>query len=264
MYKIKEFSTLSKLSIKTLRYYEKEQLLKPAFVDKNSYRYYETKQLLDIAKIVSLRQIGFSIKDIKIYLKSNNKKEMLQDRKMELEKALIEDNIKLSKTKYLLEDNTMKYEVIIKKLPDYTVYYMEGIVKKNDEISAFILKSADECLKINPNIKCIEPDYCYLNYLYGEYKESNIKIRYNQAVEKEGISNSLIKFMKLIPSDAVCIYHKGSYEGLREAYAFIMNYIEENNYEIIDSPRERYIDGIWNKDNKEDWLTEIQVPVIKK
>ena len=35
-------------------------------------------------------------------------------------------------------------------------------------------------------------------------------------------------------------------------------------YEIAESPRERYIDGIWNKENIDEWLTEIQVPVRKK
>ena len=30
-----------------------------------------------------------------------------------------------------------------------------------------------------------------------------------------------------------------------------------------DRPRESYIDGIWNKDSEEDWLTEIQVPILR-
>lgn len=40
-----------------------------------------------------------------------------------------------------------------------------------------------------------------------------------------------------------------------------MKYIAENKLKITDCPRERYIDGVWNKENVEDWLTEIQVPV---
>lgn len=40
-----------------------------------------------------------------------------------------------------------------------------------------------------------------------------------------------------------------------------MKYIESNNLQITDYPRECYIDGIWNKDNVEDWLTEIEVPI---
>ena len=70
--------------------------------------------------------------------------------------------------------------------------------------------------------------------------------------------------MKLSKVEAVCIYHKGAYDLLPDAYSFIMKYIEENGYEIEESPRERYIDGIWNKENIDEWLTEIQVPVRKK
>ncbi|MBP3284303.1 MAG: GyrI-like domain-containing protein [Clostridia bacterium] len=103
-----------------------------------------------------------------------------------------------------------------------------------------------------------------MNYLDGEFKDKDIKIRYVQAVEKEGVSNETIKFERLKPVNAVCIYHKGAYDTLGEAYGFIMKYIEENGYEMVELPRERYIDGIWNKENVEDWLTEIQVPVKKK
>ena len=66
MYKIGQFSVLSKVTIKTLRFYEAEGLLKPSFIDRDTgYRYYEANQLVDISKIVSLRQIGLSINDIK-------------------------------------------------------------------------------------------------------------------------------------------------------------------------------------------------------
>lgn len=39
MYKIGEFSILSKTTIKTLRFYEKEGLFLPSLVDENDYRY---------------------------------------------------------------------------------------------------------------------------------------------------------------------------------------------------------------------------------
>ena len=264
MYKIGEFSTLAKTTIKTLRYYEKERLLLPCFVDSNGYRYYETMQLLELAKIISLRQVGLSILEIKQILNNDNLNEILCKRKSVIEDELKEYKYQLSKINYLLEEENMKYEVITKELPECVVYYKEGIIKDYSEASNFILSSAEECLKTNPNIKCIEPDYCYMNYLDGEYKEKDIKVRYCQAVEEMGIPNEKIKFMKLDPVLAVCTYHKGEYNNLGEAYGFLMKYIEENNYEIIDNPRERYIDGIWNKEDASDWLTEIQVPVRKK
>ncbi|MGO5073442.1 ATP-binding cassette domain-containing protein [Clostridium sporogenes] len=39
--------------------------------------------------------------------------------------------------------------------------------------------------------------------------------------------------------------------------------MEENRFELTDYPRESYIDGMWNKDSVEEWLTEIQFPVRK-
>lgn len=264
MYKIGEFSTLAKTTIKTLRYYEKEKLLLPFFVDENGYRYYETTQLLDLVKIISLRQVGLSIEEIKNILNGSELDNVLRNRKADIEKELTEYKYQLSKINYLLEERNMKYEVITKELPDYVVYYKEGIIENFSEAANFIMKSGEECLAVNPDIKCIEPDYCYMNYLDGEYKETNIKVRYCQAVEKEGVSTDTIKFMKLNSVLAVCTYHKGDYSTLGEAYGFLMKYIEENGYEIIESPRERYIDGIWNKETVNDWLTEIQIPVRKK
>ena len=52
------------------------------------------------------------------------------------------------------------------------------------------------------------------------------------------------------------IFHKGSYDKIGEAYAFIMKYSEDNGYKVSELSRECYIDGVWNKESEEDWLTE--------
>ncbi|MCI6614368.1 MAG: hypothetical protein MSC51_00780 [Mollicutes bacterium] len=75
-----------------------------------------------------------------------------------------------------------------------------------------------------------------------------------------GNSNEFIKFKKNAVK-TVCIYHKRSYKTLSAAFGFILNYVNKNNLTIIDNPRERYIDGMWNKDSEEDYLTEIQIPI---
>ena len=267
MYRIGEFSKLGKVTIKALRYYEKEKLLIPSFVDKETgYRFYETEQLILLNKIISLRQIGLSIDNIKQILNGADLKQVLSYRKEELETELITLEDQLSRIAYLLrkeEGESRMYEVTMKELPSYFVYYKEGVIPDYSHITEFVLTSGKECLEANPGLQCIEPDYCYMNYLDGEYKEKDIHIRYVQAVEKMGKETKDIHFMKLEPIQAVCIYHQGAYENLGEAYGYIMKWIEENGYEITQSPRERYIDGIWNKENVEDWLTEIQVPVRK-
>lgn len=265
MYKIGKFSVMSKTTIKALRYYEKEGLLMPAKIDNiTGYRYYESKQLADLSKIISLRQIGVSINDIKAILNGEDMKEVLIKRKKEIENDMALCNISLSKINYLLEGKNMEKEIFLKELPAYTVYYKEGVLTDYSEASKFIQDSGTECLKLNPDIKCVSPDYCFVNYLDKAHKEHDIKIRYAQAVEKAGVESDKIKFMKLNPVTAVCIYHKGAYDELGNSYSAILKYIEDNNYEIIECPRECYIDGIWNKENVEDWLTEIQIPVKRK
>ena len=265
MYKIGDFSSMSKTTIKTLRYYEKEGLLKPVYIDQNTgYRYYETSQLVEISKIISLRQIGLSIKDIKNILNGCDMKSILNKRKKEIKENLTIYTTQLSKINYLLEENNMKNEIFIKEIPSYIIFYSDGIISDFSKIPEFVLQAGAECAKANPNLKCITPNYCYVSYLDGEYKEKDIKIRYAEAVEEFGEETKQIKFMKTTPVTAVCIYHKGSYENLRQSYNIILKYIEDNGYEIIDNVRECYIDGCWNKDNSDDYLTEIEFPVRKK
>ena len=265
MYRIGEFSELTKTTIKTLRYYEKEGLLIPAYVDNQTgYRFYETSQLPELAKIISLRQMGISINNIKNILNGSDLEEILKQRKQELETEISISNSQLLQINNLLEGKNMEKEVILKELPSHIVYYKEGVIKNFEEIVKFILQSAGECKSANPNIKCVEPDYCYISYLDGEYKETDIKIRYAQAVTEMGIPTETIKFEKLNPIKAACIYHKGSYSNLRESYSFLIKWVEENGYEIAEPIIERYIDGMWNKGSEDEWLTEIQIPIRKK
>ena len=190
--------------------------------------------------------------------------EILKVRKKEIENNLIDYNIQLSKIKYLLEGTNMQNKIFIKEIPSYIIYYRDGIIFDFSKISEFAMQAGKECSKANPNLKCITPDYCYISYLDGEYKEKDIKVRYAQAVEKVGKETERVKFMKSNPITAICIYHKGAYENLRDSYNIILKYIEDNGYEIIDNARECYIDGCWNKENEEDYLTEIQFPVKKR
>lgn len=67
-------------------------------------------------------------------------------------------------------------------LPEYIVYYKEGILKAFNEGNEFILSSTKECLETNLKIKCVEPDYCFMENLYRQFKQENIKVRYSQAV----------------------------------------------------------------------------------
>ncbi len=65
-YKIGEFSKLTLVPVKTLRYYDEIDLLKPAEVDLfTGYRYYTEKQKVTLEIILELKEAGFLLEEIK-------------------------------------------------------------------------------------------------------------------------------------------------------------------------------------------------------
>ena len=84
MYRIGEFSALTGASVKTLRYYDEINLLKPSSVDKfTNYRYYTEEELKQFKRIEYLKRLGFTLEEIKANL-SNITVECLDQKREEL------------------------------------------------------------------------------------------------------------------------------------------------------------------------------------
>ena len=115
----------------------------------------------------------------------------------------------------------------------------------------------------NPALKCAEPEYCFNIYHDGEYKEKDIDVEVCQAVVEFGKETDGIIFKKIPGIRVASVMHKGPYRNFGAAYAFIFKWIEQNGHIVVDNVRESYIDGIWNKESEDEWLTEIQVPIAQ-
>lgn len=269
MYQIGEFSKMSKTTIKTLRYYDEIGLLKPENVDDfTGYRFYTTQQLLKLHYIQAFKQIGLPINEIKLIMARQNEMNILKKRKNQLNAEMERITDQLSRIEFILsgkeEESFMSYQAIIKELPECIVYYKRLTVPSYDAYFDLIPAIGQECMEANPDIKCRVPEYCFIVYLDGEYKEKDINIEFCEAVNKFGKDTGSIKFKKIESVTALSVMHKGSYSGLPKAYAYAFKWIEDNGYAVTDNPRESYIDGIWNKDSVDDWLTELQIPVRHK
>lgn len=69
MLKIGDFSRLTNLPIKTIRYYDEIGLLKPTAVGgENNYRYYGTEQLIALNRILAFKGAGFSLEEIRHFM----------------------------------------------------------------------------------------------------------------------------------------------------------------------------------------------------
>ena len=268
MYKIGMFSKMNKVTVKALRYYDELGLLKPAYTDNTSgYRYYTSDQLPVLHQILYLRQMGFSLEEIASVRKGTPAGKLLKERKAQLLKEIAESTLKLAQVEHYLcleqEGFDYEYNVIIKELPEVIVASMRTIVQSYDDYFNIIPPMGQEMLRLG--CECAEPEYCFNIYHDGEYKEENIDVEVCEAVVEAKEESDMVKFRRIdfVP-EAACALHKGPYSTLGRAYGSIMSWIEHNGYEIIDHPRESYIDGIWNKDSDKDWLTEVQFPVRKK
>lgn len=269
MYTIGLFSKISKTTIKTLRYYDEIGLLQPAYTDyTNGYRYYTTDQLVLLHQIVAMKQIGFSIADITSVKAGGNLPEVLEKKEVELIKEIKAATDKLSRIKnYKVEQERgfrMSYQAVIKDLPECIVYSKTMCVPNYDAYFKLVPAIGEEVIAANPSLKLAQPEYSFIIYLDGEYKEKDFQVEFCEAVEEFGVETDTIIFKKIESVQAVTVLHKGSYNTIGDAYAYVFKWIEANEYTSTGHPRESYIDGIWNKDNENDWLTELQVPVQKK
>ncbi len=88
MLKIGEFSKLTGVPIRTLRYYDEIDLFKPAEIDLfTDYRYYKEEQIKDIEIINKLKSVGFTLEEIKNNW-NNFTNELMENKKKQLEQQL--------------------------------------------------------------------------------------------------------------------------------------------------------------------------------
>ena len=145
MLKIGEFSKFSRVSVKTLRYYDEIGLLNPFKVDElTGYRYYSAEQFTRLNRIVGLKNLGFSLDEISRILTDNPSTEkvheILQVKHKEILGRLREEEIRLKKVEeWLIKIEKAgalpEYDILLKKIEPLTVASVRHIVPTYNDIS---------------------------------------------------------------------------------------------------------------------------------
>ena len=143
MFKIGDFSKLTFVSVRMLRYYDDAGLFKPTKVDEfTGYRYYSAKQISTLSLIVKLRDMGFNVADIALVLAENDEtkqRDLLLQKKTEVENEIVKKHIILKSLRAAIDDLSkekikMSYQVKVKPIPAYTVVCVRDTIKSyNDE-----------------------------------------------------------------------------------------------------------------------------------
>jgi len=263
MLSIGEFSKLSQLTVKTLRFYHEEGLLIPAYVDPDTgYRFYDVSAIEAARVITYLRSLEFSLGDIKELLSHQAEENILDV--LERQQAALNSRIKqlrkaaISINQFIIEErqardmSQMANQVQEKKLEPVLVAGIRMQGKYNECGSAFA--------KIGRSLGrfiCGKP---LLLHYDSEYKEEAADFEACLPVrQRKDVAGIAVR--ELAGGRCVSLVHQGPYEQLGRSYAKIFEHINDRKYRAILPTREVYLKGpgMIFKGNPKKYLTEIQV-----
>lgn len=267
MLKIGDFSKLSRVTVKTLRYYDEIGLLRSASVDDvNGYRYYTVDQLPRLNRILALKDLGFSLEQIAMLLAedlpASQIRGMLRLRLSEIESRMQEERARLMQVEARLrqieqEGKMSEYEVVVKNVePQWVASIREQLRSYQDigrlygEIYPYVGRNRGQA------------GVCGALWHDPGYKETDIDGEAYVALSKPIQGSDRVKVYELPAAQVASTVHRGSYGAFPQAYAAIVNWINGNGYQIAGANREIYLKPGKGQDD-ESCVTEIQFPIEK-
>jgi len=266
MFRIGDFSKLTRVSVKALRFYDEMGLLKPTYVDRDTgYRYYSATLLPRLNRILAFKELGLSLEEIIHLLEGDlpvdRVREALQSRRAELARRIERERAQLVEVEAWLAQieragRVPEYEVTVKHVAPRLV------ASVRDTLSSYA--DADELF-----------DELHSNFKHRGASLERGAIWHNCAGRRMSIDCEAILFLREpqptagraqvyeLPGSAVaCVIHQGSDETCEQAYVAARSWIESHGYAIAGPNRELYWQGDVAQDG-DSGVTEIQYPIIQ-
>ena len=262
MYKISDFSKITNLTVKALRYYDKESILIPSYRDNdNLYRYYDEVDFQKAQLIERLRGLDFSISELKDVLDNCNQPDdlsyYLEEKKKMIEGKIVKEKdlirkLTLSIKLKTMEDISMSYQIEIREIAPVIVASIRYKGKYSD-VGLYIGK----IYKAVKNNGAGAPFQCYYDTEFKEEADIELCVPTTKL-----INNNTITAKKLPAINAICTTHIGSYDKLNLAYKALLDYANEHNIKCLSPFREVYTKGpgMIFKGNESNYITEIMIP----
>lgn len=275
MFKIGDFSKLSRVPVKTLRYYDQIGLFKPHGIDRfTRYRYYSADQLALLYRILGLKELGFSLEQIAQLLAGDlspeQLKKMLELRREEILQHLQEAQEQLERVEERLRQieqvgQLPEYDAIVKSIQAQWVATLSDTLPGYDQAGQVFTHLFNELCSLlrKVGIETGDPGLA----IYTEIDPLEDRTRVEAALplsgplpahfpDLEGVSVYRLPEVET----AACVLHQGELASIGEAYQFLLSWIQSNGYRIHGPVREQYLchksDGLL-----EQCVIEIQFPV---
>jgi DNA-binding transcriptional MerR regulator len=265
MFRIGDFSKLTNVSVKALRFYDDVGLLKPTYVDRDTgYRYYSADLLPRLNRILAFKELGLALEEIIHLLEGDlpvdRVRESLQNRRAELSRRIERERAQLAEVESWLAQieqagRVPDYEVTIKRIAPRLV------ASVRDTLSSYA--DADELF----------------DELHSHFKQRGAPLErgaiwHTCANQRRSIDCEAIVFLRepaqgkgraqvyeLPGASVACVIHQGSDESCERAYVAAGSWIKSHGYAISGPNRELYWQGGVAQDG-DSGVTEIQFPII--
>lgn len=118
-YTVKSFANLMGVTERTLHYYDRKGLLTPTSYTSNGHRLYSNEDIVKMQKILTLKYLGFTLKDITDYLAKNSTTDLhhtLSKQKELLEKKRDEINLiiqTISRVEQMIQTEEMNSDLLL-------------------------------------------------------------------------------------------------------------------------------------------------------
>jgi predicted transcriptional regulator YdeE/DNA-binding transcriptional MerR regulator len=273
MFKIGDFSKLAQVSVKTLRYYDRLGLLKPAWIDRYSgYRYYTAGQLPRLNRILALKDLGFSLDQVKRLLQDDlpvaELRGMMRMKRLELEGRLQEEQARLERVENRLrqiehEGGKPAYDVVLKSVPTQQVLGVRELVAGNEGLVCLFARLHAFLASQNLALDASHPRLVI--YYDREYRERGMDVEAAVPLSRPLASISGFRAHQLeAVGDMACTVHQGSIREMDEARNSLMAWIETNGYRVAGPNRDVYLQAHQIEQMGAEGVAEVQFPVQRK
>lgn len=265
MFSIGEFSKITGLSVKTLRFYHEKGLLVPARVDAGSgYRYYDPAQVDSARIIVALRKLEFALEEISAVVTAHDDDsdilESLEQRKSQLHERMQQDRNIVS-----IIDDIIRSERAARQLADQAEHHVEEKVLEPLLLAGIRMTCPYHEIgtgfsKLSRSLGRFIAGKPMCLYYNDEYRESDADLEpcmpVRSLVDRDGIS-----VRELPGGRCVSLIHKGPWAEAGRSYERILKYINDHDYATTLPTREVYLKGpgMIFRGNPAKYLTEIQI-----
>lgn len=267
MFSIGEFSKMTGLTVKTLRFYHEQGILAPSYVETGSgYRYYAETKVETARVIAALRELEFSIADIKEILSSHHDDAeiipFLESRRAEIRQRMRNDRrlagmleqIIIHETKASEKMSQTTFSIEEKEIEPLLVASIRMKGKYSDCGSGFAKIGRKHGRYICGKAMLLHHD--------NEYHENDADFEAAMPVKK-GESSDEIQVYELPAGKCLSLMHLGPYDELGRTYEKILKHAKSKQIEYVMPTREIYHKGpgMIFKGNPQKYLTEVQLMI---